>query len=164
MRPRPIKPGPGQESVWDYPRPPRLEATSKHIQVIFNGTIIADTRRGKRVLETSHPPTYYIPFEDVKMEYLLPTSRSTFCEWKGGAAYFTVAVGERRAENAAWCYPNPTSSFADIKDYVTFYPAQMEACYVDGEQVIPQPGNYYGGWVTSDVVGPFKGEPGTMGW
>jgi uncharacterized protein (DUF427 family) len=164
MKPRPITPGPGQESVWDYPRPPRLELTSKHIQVVFHGTVIADTRRGMRVLETSHPPTYYVPMDDIRMEYLTPTPRSSMCEWKGAAAYYTVQVGDQQARNAAWRYPNPTPDFAPIKECITFYPAQMEACYVDGERVQPQPGNFYGGWITSEVVGPFKGEPGTMGW
>jgi uncharacterized protein (DUF427 family) len=164
VKPQRIEPGPGQESVWDYPRPPRLEDTGKQIQVVFNGTVIADTTRGKRVLETSHPPTYYIPMDDIKMEYLHSTSRSTMCEWKGAAAYYTIQVGDRTAENAAWRYPRPTAAFADIANYITFYPAQMDACYVGGELVTPQPGNFYGGWVTSDVVGPFKGQPGTMGW
>jgi uncharacterized protein (DUF427 family) len=164
FKPKRIEPGPGQESVWDYPRPPRLEDTTRHLQVVFNGVVIAETRRGKRVLETSHPPTYYLPLEDVQQDYLVPTSRVTYCEWKGRAAYYTVTVGDRRAENAAWHYPTPVEQFASIKGFVTFYPAQMDACYVDGEQVQPQPGDFYGGWVTSHVVGPFKGSPGTMGW
>lgn len=172
MRPTPIPPGPGQESVWDYPRPPRLEETSKHIQIIFNGVTIVDTHRAKRVLETSHPPTYYIPPEDIKMEYLIATQRGSFCEWKGQARYFTVKVGEsqedgraeRTATDVAWSYPNPTPTFATIKDHVAFYAHAMDACYVDGEKAQPQPGNFYGGWVTSDIVGPFKGEPGTWGW
>lgn len=159
-----IQPEPGQESVWDYPRPPRLEHTNKHIQVIFNGVAIADTHNAKRVLETSHPPVYYIPPSDIKMEYLVRTPQSSFCEWKGYAGYYTVAVGDKRVENAAWFYPNPTPSFATIKDCVAFYPHLMDACYVDGEKVQPQPGNFYGGWITSDIVGPFKGDPGTWGW
>jgi uncharacterized protein (DUF427 family) len=164
MKPQRIEPGPGQESVWDYPRPPRLEPTSKPIKVVFNGAVIAETQRGYRVLETSHPPTYYIPIEDVRMEYLAPSSRTSMCEWKGAASYYTVQVGEREAPNAAWRYPNPTHAFADLRNCVTFYPREMDACYVDGEQVEPQPGGFYGGWVTSDVVGPFKGSAGTMGW
>lgn len=152
-----IEPAPGQESVWDYPRPPRLEDSSKHIQVIFNGVIIADTTQSKRVLETSHPPVYYILLEDIKQEYLQPTSRATFCEWKGQAAYYTVMVGDKSASNAGWYYPNPTSDFATIKDYVAFYPSRMERCLVDGEEVQPQPGDFYGGWITKDIVGPFKG-------
>lgn len=163
-KPQRIEPGPGQESVWDYPRPPRLEDTTRHIQVIFNGIVIADTRRGKRVLETSHPPTYYIPPEDIQMDYLVPSTSTSFCEWKGRASYYTVMVGERHAADAAWYYATPTAAFAALKKYVTFYPGRMDACFIDGEQVQPQPGNFYGGWITSDVVGPFKGEPGTRGW
>lgn len=160
MQPPRITPGPGQESVWDYPRPPRLEESQKHIQVIFNGVVIADTHRAKRVLETTHPPTYYIHPEDVRMEYLMRTSHASFCEWKGRAAYYTVRVGDQQAPDAAWCYPVPTAGFAGLKDYLTFYPAAMEACYVAGERVRPQPGSFYGGWITSEVVGPFKKGPG----
>lgn len=164
MRPTPVKPGPGQESVWDYPRPPRLELTGKHIEIIFNGVKIADTRRAYRILETSHPPVYYIPPDDIKMEYLKPAGGGSWCEWKRQASYYTVEVDGRRAERVAWTYPNPTRSFAALKEYVAFYAAPMDVCYVAGEVVVPQPGNFYGGWITSDVVGPFKGEPGTMGW
>lgn len=159
-----IEPGPGQESVWDYPRPPRLEDSSKHIQVVFNDVVIADTHRAKRVLETSHPPVYYIPLEDVQQQYLTRTPRSSFCEWKGQAAYYTLTVGDRTEENVAWFYPKPTAAFAGIKDCVAFYPSRMDACYVDGEQVMPQPGDFYGGWITTDIVGPFKGSAGTWGW
>ncbi|MBN3895048.1 MAG: DUF427 domain-containing protein [Nostoc sp. NOS(2021)] len=159
-----IEPAPGQESVWDYPRPPRLEDTSKHIQIIFNGVIIADTHNAKRVLETSHPPSYYIPAADIKMEYLQLMPQSSFCEWKGIAGYYTIRVGEKEVHNAAWFYPNPTPAFGAIKDYVSFYAHLMDNCYVNGEEVQPQPGNFYGGWITSDIVGPFKGAPGTWGW
>jgi uncharacterized protein (DUF427 family) len=159
-----IEPGPGQESVWDYPRPPRLEDSSKHIQVIFNGITIADTHRAKRVLETSHPPVYYIPPEDIKMEYLSKTPQSSFCEWKGRGGYYTVMVGDKQARDAGWFYPNPTPAFASLKDYVAFYSSRMEACYVDGEKVQPQPGDFYGGWITNEIVGPFKGDVGTWGW
>ncbi|HIK07116.1 MAG TPA: DUF427 domain-containing protein [Trichormus sp. M33_DOE_039] len=164
MYPQRIEPKPGQESVWDYPRPPRLEDTSKHIQVIFNGVAIADTHRAKRVLETSHPPSYYIPPTDIKMEYLVLTPQSSFCEWKGRSGYYTIRVADQEVQNAAWFYASPTLAFADIKDYVAFYAHFMEACYVDGEKVEPQPGNFYGGWITSDIVGPFKGSPGSWGW
>jgi uncharacterized protein (DUF427 family) len=150
--------------VWDYPRPPRLEDTSRHVQVVFNGVVIADTRRARRVLETSHPPVYYIPPEDIKQEYLQPTARTSFCEWKGGARYYTVRVGDRTAENAAWYYPDPTPGFQPIRGYVAFYPALMDACLVDGARAAPQPGGFYGGWITPDVAGPFKGEPGSWGW
>ena len=163
-RPKPAPVGQGQESVWDYPRPPRLEPANRHIQVIFNGITIADTRRALRVLETSHPPVYYLPPEDVRMEYLLRANGSSFCEWKGQARYFTVRVGEREAVKAAWSYPNPTPAFQALKDYLAFYAGPMDACLVDDEQVMAQPGGFYGGWITNDVVGPFKGGPGTMGW
>lgn len=164
MKPTRIAPGPGQESVWEYPRPPRLETTPRHIQVYFNGLLLADTRRAYRVLETSHPPVYYLPPADIQMQCLIPAGGQSWCEWKGQAAYYSVVVGERRAENVAWYYPNPTPSFLPIKNYVAFYPRPMDRCLVDGEVVVPQPGGFYGGWITSDVVGPFKGEPGTMGW
>jgi uncharacterized protein (DUF427 family) len=159
-----VKPGPGQESVWDYPRPPRLEDSPKHIQIIFNGIMIADTRRAKRVLETSHPPVYYIPPEDIKMEYLTSTARSSWCEWKGQAAYYGISVDNKRDENVAWYYPRPAPGFETLKGYVAFYPSLMDACYVDGERVQAQAGDFYGGWITRDIVGPFKGEPGTIGW
>jgi len=161
---RRVTPGPGQESVWDYPRPPRVEDTSKHIQVVFNGVVIAETGRAVRVLETSHPPVYYIPPQDIKMEHLRPASRSSYCEWKGRAAYYTLSVGEKQAENAAWYYPDPTPGLEAIEGHLAFYPHLMDACYVDGERVQAQAGGFYGGWITSDIVGPFKGEPGTWGW
>ncbi|MFN8481959.1 MAG: DUF427 domain-containing protein [Anaerolineae bacterium] len=159
-----LQPTPGQESVWDYPRPPRVEDSGKHIEVVFNGMVIADTHRAKRVLETSHPPVYYIRPDDIRLEYLTPTGRATYCEWKGRAGYYTIRVGDKTAANAAWFYPNPTPAFAGIKDYVAFYPGRMDACTVDGEPVTPQPGDFYGGWITSDIIGPFKGAPGTQGW
>jgi uncharacterized protein (DUF427 family) len=164
VHPQRIVPQSGQESVWDYPRPPRLEDTSKHIQVIFNGVTIADTRRAQRVLETSHPPSYYIPPEDIQMQYLIKSPRTTYCEWKGEGGYYTLVVGQKRAENVVWYYPNPVATFAEIKDYLAFYAGPMDACYVDGEKVQSQPGEFYGGWITSDIVGPFKGEPGSWAW
>lgn len=157
-------PGPGQESVWDYPRPPRAEAVSRHITVVFNGEVIAETRRAMRVLETSHPPVYYIPLEDIRAGTLTRTRRSSFCEFKGTASYYTISVGEKRAENAAWFYPAPSSAFQAIKEYVAFYPSRVDACYVDGEQVQAQEGDFYGGWITHEIVGPFKGGAGTSGW
>jgi uncharacterized protein (DUF427 family) len=161
---RRIQPAPGQESVWDYPRPPRVEPTSKRIRVVFNGVTIADTNQAFRVLETSHPPVYYLPPADLHLQYLIRTARSTFCEFKGRAAYYTIAVGDRRVENGAWFYPDPTPEFAVIRNYVAFYAGPMDACYVDDELVQPQSGDFYGGWVTSDIVGPFKGGPGSWGW
>lgn len=152
---------PGQESVWDYPRPPRAEASAKHIQVIFNGIVIADSHNAVRVLETSHPPVYYLPPQDIRMEYLRMTAHQTFCEFKGVARYYTVTVGERTQANAAWCYPNPALGYNAIRNYVAFYPQHMDACFVDGERVTPQPGDFYGGWITREIVGPFKGAAGT---
>jgi len=150
---------PRKESVWDYPRPPKVEDSEKHIKVVFNGVTIADTKRAKRVLETSHPPVYYIPPEDVRMEFLVPSPRATFCEWKGEASYFTVELQNRRAKNAAWCYQKPNERYAELKSYIAFYPQLMDACYVDREAVKSQPGSFYGGWITHDIVGPFKGDP-----
>jgi uncharacterized protein (DUF427 family) len=153
-----------QESVWDYPRPPRIEDSPKLIQVIFNGMTIAETRRAKRVLETSHPPVYYIPPEDVQLQYFTATPRSTFCEYKGTAAYYSIRVGQRSESNAAWFYPRPSAPYAALANYVAVYPGSMDACYVDGELVQAQPGDFYGGWITKDIVGPFKGGAGTSGW
>lgn len=156
---------PTQESVWDYPRPPRVEDVKSPIRVVFNGVTIAETTRAQRVLESSHPPVYYIPPEEIAMEYLqrVPKAQS-WCEWKGSAIYYDVQVGDRRAERAAWAYPEPTPGFVSITGYVAFYAGKMDACYVGDEKVEPQPGSFYGGWITSNIVGPFKGGPGTLGW
>ncbi|KAG0622603.1 hypothetical protein M758_3G110500 [Ceratodon purpureus] len=159
-----VKPGPGQESVWDYPRPPALEPVPERIRIEFNSKTIADTTRGYRVLETSHPPVYYIPQEDLKMEYVKKAQGSSFCEWKGNATYWTVQVDGRTAEKVGWSYESPTAPFRPIKSYFAFYCAPMDACYVGDERAQPQPGGFYGGWVTSKVVGPFKGGPGSWGW
>jgi uncharacterized protein (DUF427 family) len=165
MCPKPISPQPDRESVWDYPRPPRLERSQKQIKIIFNGITLAATNHAYRVLETSHPPVYYLPPEDIQMQYLQPTTlRGSFCEWKGVAGYYTVMVESKKAENAAWFYHDPTPDFAKIKDYVAFYAALMDACYLNEELVQPQPGGFYGGWITSDLIGPFKGESASWGW
>ena len=164
MRPQRIEPGPGQESVWDYPRPPRLEDCHKHIQVVFHNTVIADSTRAKRILETSQPPAFYIPPEDIKMDYLVASNHTTYCEWKGHAAYYTLKVGDKTAQNAAWYYAHPTPGYEGITNYVAFYPSRVDACYVDGERVQAQEGDFYGGWITSSIVGPIKGGPGTYGW
>jgi len=156
----------GKESVWDYPRPPRVERTNKHLIVKFNDVIIAETRRGCRILETSHPPVYYFPPEDVKMEFLVQTDRHTFCEFKGVASYYTIKVGSKMGKNAAWTYQNPVERYNAIRSYVAFYANRVDSCYVDGELVIPQGGDFYGGWITSDIVGPYKGDPdqNTISW
>lgn len=164
MYPGRVEPGPGQESVWDYPRPPRVEDTSRHIRVVFNGVTIAETRRAKRVLETSHPPVYYIPFADVRMVHLVETSDSSWCEWKGRARYYSVVVDGKRAERVAWSYPQPREGFGAIEDHLAFYAGPMDACTVDGQRVTPQPGGFYGGWITDDILGPFKRGLGSHGW
>lgn len=165
MNERRIKPQPGQESVWDYPRPPRLEQSIKQIKIIFNDLAIAESSRSYRVLETSHPPVYYLPPEDIQINYFqLAQSQRSFCEWKGFASYYDVVVGDRQITNAAWSYAQPTAEFEAIKNYVAFYPSKMDACYVDGELVQAQAGDFYGGWITQDIVGPFKGGMGTWGW
>jgi uncharacterized protein (DUF427 family) len=152
------------ESVWDYPRPPRLEASRRLVRVEFAGEVIAETTRAYRVLETSHPPVYYIPPEDVRSESLRPSRRHSFCEWKGRASYYDLVVGEREVRDAAWYYPDPTSRFASIRDCVAFYPSRVDAAFVDGERVQAQAGDFYGGWITAEIEGPFKGGPGTAGW
>ncbi len=159
-----LPPGPGQESVWDYPRPPRVEATAEHVVVVFNGVTIAETRRALRVLETSHPPAYYLPPADVRLEYFASTARRSLCEWKGRANYYAVRVGHVEKANVAWYYPAPARGYEALQNHIALYPQHMEACFVDGERVRPQPGGFYGGWITQRVVGPFKGEPGTEGW
>lgn len=163
-KPRPVQPRTGQESVWDYPRPPRLERSSKRLQVIFNSVLIADSDRAWRVLETSHPPVYYIPPDHINPTYLRPARGSSLCEWKGQASYYDVMVNEKVARRAAWSYAQPMAAFSSIKDHLAFYAWAMEACLVDGEKARPQPGNFYGGWITADIVGPFKGEPDSWGW
>ena len=165
LHPQRVEPQPGQESVWDYPRPPRLEQSSKQIKIIFNDRTIADSSDTYRVLETSHPPVYYIPTADIAREYLQPAnSRRSFCEWKGFASYYNLQVEDKQVDNAGWYYGEPTEYFRPIKDYVAFYPSKMDACYLDGELVRSQPGDFYGGWITDDIVGPFKGDVGTWGW
>ncbi|MET7247627.1 DUF427 domain-containing protein [Methylobacterium sp. EM32] len=162
--PEPNSAGPGQESVWDYPRPPRLEPVPERLRVVFDGVTIADTVRGWRVLETSHPPSYYLPPGDIAPGALIPAGGGSLCEWKGPALYFDVVGKRGRADRAAWAYPNPTEAFAALAGHVAFYAGAMEACFVGDERVTPQPGGFYGGWITKNIVGPFKGEPGTMGW
>jgi uncharacterized protein (DUF427 family) len=157
-------PGPGQESVWDYPRPPRIEPTGRRVRVIVDGVVVADTTRALRVLETASPPTFYIPPDDVRLDLLVPESRHTVCEWKGEASYWTVQIGPRHVAAAGWSYPRPTPAFERIRDHLAFYAGRVDEAWVDDERVVPQPGDFYGGWVTSEIVGPFKGEPGTLGW
>ncbi|MFC9918177.1 DUF427 domain-containing protein [Agromyces binzhouensis] len=164
MRPIREPVGPGQESVWDYPRPPRVEAVDARVTIDLGGDRIADTRDVVRVLETSHPPVYYLPIHAFAPGALVPTAGSSFCEFKGAARYFDVRGGDRAAHRAAWNYPTPSPGFEVLRDRVAVYAGPMDACTVDGERVLPQPGGFYGGWITSMVAGPVKGAPGTMGW
>ncbi len=157
-------PDAGQESVWDYPRPPRVEAVKELIRVVFNDLVIAETSHAMRVLETSHPPVYYLPQRDIRMEYLTLTERRTFCEFKGAARYWTIKVGERVEENAGWSYPKPEHGYESITDQIAFYATRVDDCFVGDELVTPQAGDFYGGWITSKIVGPFKGTAGTEGW
>ena len=160
----PVRPGPGQESVWDYPRPPRVEPSTEEVEVWLGGERVAASRRTLRVLETSHPPTYYLPVEDVVEGALRPVDGTTFCEFKGSASYFDLVGGGLVAPRAAWTYPRPSRGFEVLVDHVAVMPGLVDRCTVDGEVVVPQAGGFYGGWITSRVVGPFKGEPGTWGW
>lgn len=164
MRPRPEPPGPDQESVWDYPRPPRVEPFAGSITVELGGEVIASTPVGWRVLETSHPPTYYLPRAAFRPGALREAAGSSWCEWKGQARYFDLVCGATVAPKAAWSYPDPTPGFAAIRGAVAVMAGQVDRCTVDGETVVPQPGGFYGGWITSRVAGPFKGGPGTAGW
>lgn len=157
-------PGPGQESVWDYPRPPAIEPVAERIRVEFAGRTIADSTRAVRVIETSLAPSYYLPPEDVHTELLLRSTSVSFCEWKGRATYWTVRAGERSAKNAAWSYEQPAHAFERIKGWLSFYPSRVDACWVGDERVQAQQGDFYGGWVTSNLVGPIKGGPGSQGW
>lgn len=163
-RPQRIEPGPGQESVWDYPRPPRVEPTDCRVEVLFAGTVIADSTRARRVLETSQPPAFYLPPGDVATEHLVASPARTFCEWKGIASYLSIVVGDRRAEDAAWFYERPTRGFESLTGHIAFYAQKLDVCRVDGEVVDPNEGSFYGGWITSKVVGPFKGGSGSTGW
>lgn len=157
-------PAAGQESVWDYPRPPRVEKSAERIRITLGGVLIADSVNTVRVLETSHPPVYYVPRSDFADGVLSPASGSSFCEFKGSAKYVSLRGGGVVAQAAGWYYPTPTAGFGELRDRIAVYPAAMDACTVAGETVTPQEGDFYGGWITSRVVGPFKGAPGTLGW
>jgi uncharacterized protein (DUF427 family) len=152
------------ESVWDYPRPPALVPCERRVRVELAGVLLADSERALRVLETSHPPTIYVPPADVALEHLTATARRSLCEFKGSAIYYDVAVGDRVERAAAWAYPEPVTAFAALRDHVSFYPSRMDRCRLGDEVVQAQEGDFYGGWVTADLRGPFKGAPGTLGW
>ncbi len=152
------------ERVADYPRPPRLERVPQRITVVLGGETIADTTAAYRVLETTHPPTYYLPPEAWAPGCLIAGQGGSFCEWKGAARYWTVRGGGKTAPDAGWSYPDPSPAFTAMRDHVAVYAGRMDGCFVDGERVTPQPGGFYGGWVTANLVGPFKGGPGTAFW
>ena len=163
-RPEPDTPGPGQESVWRYPRPAVAEPTDRRIAIVHRGVTLADTTSAIRTLETSHPPTYYIPQADIAMAHLTPNPRRSLCEWKGQAVYWDVAIAGDRFDAVGWSYPQPTPSFAKIRDHIAFYPEPFDRCLVDGEAITPQPGGFYGGWISRHEAGPFKGVPGSRFW
>ena len=161
---RPEVAGPGQESVWDYPRPPRVEPSGELVVVRLGDVVVAETRQALRVLETSHPPVYYLPVDAFAPKALVPAPGSSWCEFKGTASYFDVVAGDRRAPRAGWTYPDPSAGFEAIRAHVALYPGRVDEVAVDGEVVRPQAGGFYGGWITDRVVGPFKGGPGSGGW
>lgn len=162
--PVPIPPAPGQESVWDYPRPPRVEPSPDRVTIRLGGRVVAETTRALRVLETSHPPVYYVPESDFGEGVLVPTRGTTWCEFKGKASHFDVSAGGVVVHRGAWHYPNPRAGFEPLVGMIAVYPGKMESCQVGDEIVRAQEGGFYGGWVTSTIVGPFKGGPGTLGW
>ncbi|MFK4834731.1 DUF427 domain-containing protein [Microbacterium sp. ZW T2_14] len=164
MRPEPSPVGPGQESVWDYPRPPRVERVARRVRIRLGDEVIVDTDDVVRVLETSHPPVYYLPIAAFAAGALTPGEGSSYCEFKGGATYFDVCGGGQVRPRAAWTYPRPTAGFESLARRVAVYAGDMDLCTVDGVEVVPQPGRFYGGWITPEIVGPFKGEPGSLGW
>ena len=156
--------GPGQESVWDYPRPAIAQPSDRRIRIEHRGTVIADTRVAVRTIETSHPPTYYIPPGDILMDALRPSARRSLCEWKGQATYFDLVAGGETIRDVAWSYRRPTPAFASIAGHLAFYAEKLDGCFLDGERITLQPGGFYGGWITADLAGPFKGVPGSRFW
>ena len=154
-----------RESVWDYPRPPRIEPLDRAVRIEHGGEVVAESDRALRVLETASPPTVYVPIADVRTELLTEIpAKHTVCEWKGRASYFDLIVGDERSEAAAWHYPEPRDAFAALRDHIAFYAGRIDAAYLGDERIRPQGGTFYGGWVTDEIEGPFKGEPGSEGW
>lgn len=161
---RPAAAGSAVESVWDYPRPPRVEPVAERVRVVVDGVTVADTTRALRVLETSHPPTYYVPPDDARLDLLESGGGRSVCEWKGAATYHDLRVGERVIPDVAWSYERPEPRYEALRGYLAFYPGRVDEAWVGDERATPQAGGFYGGWITSRVRGPFKGEPGTRGW
>jgi uncharacterized protein (DUF427 family) len=157
-------PGPGQRSVWDFPRPPRIEPMAALVRVEFGGCLIAESANALQVLETASPPTIYVRPGDVRRDVLVDSATTTLCEWKGRARHLGVAVGRHRAADVAWTYDDPFPEFEALRGYLSFHPARVDRCWIGEAIALPQPGAYYGGWVTPDLVGPFKGAPGSEGW
>jgi uncharacterized protein (DUF427 family) len=154
-----------RESVWDYPRPPRIVRADRRVRIEHGGETIADSAHALRVLETASPPTIYVPAADVRIELLHEVeAEPTHCEWKGRASYYDLEVGGERARSVAWFYPDPRDAFAELRDHIAFYAGRVDAAWLDEERVRPQDGGFYGGWVTDEIEGPYKGEPGTEGW
>jgi uncharacterized protein (DUF427 family) len=164
MHPTPDPAGPGQESVWSYPRPAVAEPSRRHLKIVHCGVTIAETHNAIRTLETSHPPTYYFPPDDIAPLILRPSPRRSFCEWKGEAIYFDVIMQGQTLRDAGWSYPDPNPAFLSLRNHVAFYAGPFDACFVDDARVTPQPGSFYGGWISPDVAGPFKGVPGSNFW
>lgn len=165
MHPKPEPTNDGQESVWDYPRPPAIESVSQSLRIVHAGETIAETRKGFRVLETSHPPVYYFPPGDCRIDWLPGGQGSSFCEWKGMARYVDLLLpGQERIHQVGWYYATPSQRFDALAGHLAFYAQKFDECYVDDERATPQPGEFYGGWVTKNLAGPFKGVPGSMGW
>ena len=158
-----VAPGPGQESVWDYPRPPAIRPEPRPVRILAGEFALADSIRAVRVCETGSPPTLYVPPQDVATDLLTVSQTRSFCEWKGQARYFRLEDADAPATDVAWCYPEPFAGFEHYAGWICFYPGRV-ACFLGGERVLAQPGGYYGGWITADIVGPFKGEPGTSHW
>lgn len=153
------------EDVWAYPRPPALVACERRARVEFAGLTVADSVGALRVLETSHPPVIYFPPADVRLDLLAPSGgRPSFCEWKGRAGFLDLAVGGRLERAVAWIYPDPVERFAPLRGHVAFYPSRMDGCWLDDERVSAQEGDFYGGWISADLKGPFKGGPATLSW
>ncbi|RRA49223.1 DUF427 domain-containing protein [Acidipila sp. EB88] len=157
------------ESVWDYPRPPRLETTPQRIRVLHAGHTIADTatsvQPALRILETSHPPVYYLPRAAVDLSLLTASgARQSFCEFKGLATYWSLTIPGYASPDLAWSYEAPTAAYSALRGHLAFYASRVDQCWVDDERVVPQPGDFYGGWITSNLRGPFKGDPGTLHW
>ncbi len=158
-----VVPGPDQESVWDYPRPPRIDHDRREVVVQWGDREVVRTRDAVRVLETGHPPTFYLPMKDVARDLLRAAAGSSMCEWKGPARYWSLADGDRLLDSVGWSYPRPMAGAEVLADRIAFYPSQL-ACFVDGARVLPQPGGFYGGWITPELTGPFKGAAGSEGW